>query len=260
MRPPHCQPRLSHALVTFLYAANAFLHPRVAFSFCHPAAQRTNLQSPPPHLPPLQKIRLRLDGGCRRSGLPAPPPASPRPRSAQRRLRPDLRPGARQVRRLRHPDRPAPLPPRRHRRPRLRSLEGPRRRRQRQRPRRHQRPSATSISSTSSSSSAPATPTISARTPPPPGRGAAASSPRARSATPSPLPAFIPSTACLRPQASALTYAVTAGVNLNVYHRFELRLLEAGLVQTHLPNGSTNLPERPPLLLRPQRPHRPLES
>jgi hypothetical protein len=40
--------------------------------------------------------------------------------------------------------------------------------------------------------------------------------------------------------ASALTYAGGAGLNFHVYHRFDLRLIEAEYVITTLPNGSTN--------------------
>jgi len=41
--------------------------------------------------------------------------------------------------------------------------------------------------------------------------------------------------------ASSLTYEGGAGINLTVYHRFDLRLIEAGLVRTQLPNGGTNI-------------------
>jgi hypothetical protein len=41
--------------------------------------------------------------------------------------------------------------------------------------------------------------------------------------------------------ASSLTYAGNAGINFTIYHRFDLRLIEAGLVRTQLPNGGSNV-------------------
>lgn len=41
--------------------------------------------------------------------------------------------------------------------------------------------------------------------------------------------------------ASALTYSGGGGVNLHIYHRFDLRLIEADLVRTQLPNGGSNV-------------------
>ena len=40
--------------------------------------------------------------------------------------------------------------------------------------------------------------------------------------------------------ASALTYQGGGGINLNIYHRFDLRLIEADYVRTQLPNGGNN--------------------
>jgi hypothetical protein len=40
--------------------------------------------------------------------------------------------------------------------------------------------------------------------------------------------------------ASGLTYSFGGGVNLHVYHRFDLRPLQVDYVQTHLPNGGSN--------------------
>ncbi|MDE1163181.1 MAG: hypothetical protein PW792_14755 [Acidobacteriaceae bacterium] len=40
--------------------------------------------------------------------------------------------------------------------------------------------------------------------------------------------------------ASGLTYAGGGGVNVHVYHRFDLRLVDAQYVITKLPNGTTN--------------------
>ncbi len=42
------------------------------------------------------------------------------------------------------------------------------------------------------------------------------------------------------PTASSLTYQGGAGLNFHIYHRFDLRLIEADYVITKLPNGSTN--------------------
>ena len=41
--------------------------------------------------------------------------------------------------------------------------------------------------------------------------------------------------------ASSITYEGGAGINFTIYHRFDLRLLEAGLVRTQLPNGGSNI-------------------
>jgi hypothetical protein len=41
--------------------------------------------------------------------------------------------------------------------------------------------------------------------------------------------------------ASSLTYQGGGGVNFTLYHRFDLRLIEAGLVRTQLPNGGSNV-------------------
>jgi len=40
--------------------------------------------------------------------------------------------------------------------------------------------------------------------------------------------------------ASGLTWAAGGGINLNVYHHFDLRLIEADFVHTQLPNGFNN--------------------
>jgi hypothetical protein len=40
--------------------------------------------------------------------------------------------------------------------------------------------------------------------------------------------------------ASALTYAGGGGINFHIYHRFDLRLIEAHYVISKLPNGGTN--------------------
>ena len=44
----------------------------------------------------------------------------------------------------------------------------------------------------------------------------------------------------LTDHASGLTYQVGGGINLNLYHRFELRLIEVDAVRTQLPNGANN--------------------
>ena len=41
-------------------------------------------------------------------------------------------------------------------------------------------------------------------------------------------------------RASSLTYVGGGGINLHVYHRFDLRLLEVHYVRTKLPNGGSN--------------------
>ena len=45
----------------------------------------------------------------------------------------------------------------------------------------------------------------------------------------------------LASNASAMDMEVGGGVNLHIYHRFDLRLLEADGVRTRLPNGGTNV-------------------
>jgi len=40
--------------------------------------------------------------------------------------------------------------------------------------------------------------------------------------------------------AAAITYSGGGGVNLTLYHRFDVRVAQVEYVQTHLPNGSTN--------------------
>jgi hypothetical protein len=44
----------------------------------------------------------------------------------------------------------------------------------------------------------------------------------------------------LSDHASALTYQAGGGINLHLYHRVDLRLIEADIVQTKLPNGGNN--------------------
>jgi len=41
--------------------------------------------------------------------------------------------------------------------------------------------------------------------------------------------------------ASSLTYEGGGGINVTIYHRFDLRLIEADWVRTMLPNGGTNI-------------------
>jgi hypothetical protein len=41
--------------------------------------------------------------------------------------------------------------------------------------------------------------------------------------------------------ASSLTYSAGAGINLTIYHRFDLRIIEGDIVRTQLPNGGTNV-------------------
>ena len=50
-----------------------------------------------------------------------------------------------------------------------------------------------------------------------------------------------PSNGIEQTHASSLTYEGGAGINLTVYHRFDLRLVEGGLVRTQLPNGGNNI-------------------
>jgi len=40
---------------------------------------------------------------------------------------------------------------------------------------------------------------------------------------------------------SSITYSVGAGINYTIYHRFDLRIIEGGLVRTELPNGGSNI-------------------
>jgi len=40
--------------------------------------------------------------------------------------------------------------------------------------------------------------------------------------------------------AAALTYSGGGGINLHIYHRFDIRALQVDYVQSHLPNGGTN--------------------
>jgi len=50
-----------------------------------------------------------------------------------------------------------------------------------------------------------------------------------------------PSNGVEQTHASSLTYEGGAGINLTIYHRFDLRLIEGGLIRTQLPNGGTNI-------------------
>jgi len=50
-----------------------------------------------------------------------------------------------------------------------------------------------------------------------------------------------PSNGVEQTHASSLTYEGGAGINVTIYHRFDLRLIEAGLVRTQLPNGGNNI-------------------
>ena len=50
-----------------------------------------------------------------------------------------------------------------------------------------------------------------------------------------------PSNGVEQTHSSSLTYQGGGGINLTIYHRFDLRLIEAGLVRTQLPNGGTNI-------------------
>jgi len=50
-----------------------------------------------------------------------------------------------------------------------------------------------------------------------------------------------PSNGVQQTHASSLTYQGAAGINVTIYHRFDLRLLEGGYVRTALPNGGTNV-------------------
>ena len=57
--------------------------------------------------------------------------------------------------------------------------------------------------------------------------------------SPLPPPATIPSGNKLVSNASGFTYALGGGINYNLYHRFELRLMSHYFI-TDLPNGGTN--------------------
>ena len=50
-----------------------------------------------------------------------------------------------------------------------------------------------------------------------------------------------PSNGVEQTHASSLTYQGGAGINVTMYHRFDLRLIEGGYVRTALPNGGTNI-------------------
>jgi len=52
---------------------------------------------------------------------------------------------------------------------------------------------------------------------------------------------LFPSNGVVQTHASSLTYSGGGGINLTVYHRFDLRLIEVGLVRTQLPNGGSNI-------------------
>jgi hypothetical protein len=50
-----------------------------------------------------------------------------------------------------------------------------------------------------------------------------------------------PNDGTVKTSSSGLTYMGSAGINVTIYHRFDLRLLEGGYVQTKLDNGGTNV-------------------
>ena len=50
-----------------------------------------------------------------------------------------------------------------------------------------------------------------------------------------------PSNGVEQTHASCLTYSGGAGININIYHRFDLRLIEGDMVRTTLPNNGTNV-------------------
>ncbi len=50
-----------------------------------------------------------------------------------------------------------------------------------------------------------------------------------------------PSNGVQQTHSSSLTYEGGAGINVTIYHRFDLRLIEGGYVRTSLPNGGTNV-------------------
>jgi len=52
---------------------------------------------------------------------------------------------------------------------------------------------------------------------------------------------YYPSNGVLQTHASSLTYYGGGGINITIYHRFDLRIIDAGIVRTMLPNGSTNI-------------------
>jgi hypothetical protein len=51
---------------------------------------------------------------------------------------------------------------------------------------------------------------------------------------------YYPVGGALSDHSSALTYQAGGGINLHIYHRLDLRLIEADIVQTKLPNGGSN--------------------
>jgi hypothetical protein len=51
---------------------------------------------------------------------------------------------------------------------------------------------------------------------------------------------YYPTGGQLSDHSSALSYQAGGGVNLHLYHRLDLRLVEADIVQTKLPNGGNN--------------------
>jgi hypothetical protein len=51
---------------------------------------------------------------------------------------------------------------------------------------------------------------------------------------------YFPTGGQLSDHASALSYQAGGGVNLHLYHRLDLRLIEADIIQTKLPNGGNN--------------------
>jgi hypothetical protein len=51
---------------------------------------------------------------------------------------------------------------------------------------------------------------------------------------------YYPVGGALSDHSSALSYLAGGGINLHLYHRLDLRLIEADVVQTKLPNGGNN--------------------
>jgi len=51
---------------------------------------------------------------------------------------------------------------------------------------------------------------------------------------------YYPDGGVLSNHASALTYLAGGGINLTLYHRMDIRIIEADIVQTKLPNGGDN--------------------
>jgi hypothetical protein len=51
---------------------------------------------------------------------------------------------------------------------------------------------------------------------------------------------YYPTGGQLSDHASALSYQAGGGINLHLYHRLDLRLVEADIIQTKLPNGGNN--------------------